>query len=132
MLITSNIRAPLIDGLGHETRSATVPVCRSRTQSFQENRPFNFQAHVVLKPLVLLMGRLVTCSARISVDTQTDTQTTTVTLAARARRGLITATVATSTVAGLTLVVRTTVMLILIVLLKKTNRRRKEDHIFEG
>ena len=62
----------------------------SRTQSFQENRPFIFQACVVLKPLVSLMGRLVACSARISVDTHTDRQqTTTVTLAAHARRGLI-------------------------------------------
>ena len=41
----------------------------------------------------------------------------------------ITTTVATSTVAGVTLVVCTTVI---IVLLKKRNRRRKEDHIFEG
>ena len=28
--------AQLIDGLGHATRSATVPVSRSRTQSFRE------------------------------------------------------------------------------------------------
>ena len=47
----------------------------SRTQSFQEIRPFVFQARVVLKPLVSLMGRLVACGARISVDTQTDRQT---------------------------------------------------------
>ena len=45
------------------------------------------QAHVVLKPLVSLIGRLVACSARISVDTQT--QTHTLTLAAHACRGLI-------------------------------------------
>ena len=38
--------APLIDGLGHATLSATVPVCRCRTQSFQQNRHFNFLAHV--------------------------------------------------------------------------------------
>ena len=31
-----------------------------RTESFQENRLFVFQAHVVLKPLVSLIGRLVT------------------------------------------------------------------------
>ena len=41
------------------------------------------------------MGRLVACSARISVDTHTHTdRTTTVTLAAHARRGLIIARVA--------------------------------------
>ena len=45
--------AQLIDGLGHVTRSATVPVSRSRTQSFQQ-RSFVFQARVVLKPLVSL------------------------------------------------------------------------------
>ena len=55
----------------------------SRTQSFQENRLFIIQ---VLKPLVPLIGRLVACSARICVDTQTDRQT--VTLATHARRGL--------------------------------------------
>ena len=43
----------------------------SRTQSFQENRPFNFQARVVLKPLVSLTDRRVACSSRISVDTHT-------------------------------------------------------------
>ena len=47
--------------------------------------PFFFQARIVLKPLVSLIGRLVACSARISVDTHT--QTDTVTLAAHARRG---------------------------------------------
>ena len=62
----------------------------SRTQSFQENRPFLSQARVVLKPLVSLIGRLVACSARISVDTQTQIdRTTSVTLVAHARRGLI-------------------------------------------
>ena len=59
-----------------------MPVCRSRTQSFQENRPFVFQ---ILKLLVSLIGRFVACSARISVDTHRQT----VTLAAHARRGLI-------------------------------------------
>ena len=34
---------PLIDGLGHATLSATVSVCRSRTQSFQQNRHLIFQ-----------------------------------------------------------------------------------------
>ena len=81
VLIASNIRMRT----AYETRSATVPVCRSRTQSFQENRPFIFRARVVLNPLVSLMGRLVACSARISVDRQTDRRT----LAAHARRGLI-------------------------------------------
>ena len=47
-----------------------------------------------MKQLVSLMGRLVACSARISVDTHmhTDRQIdkpTTVTLAVHARRGLI-------------------------------------------
>ena len=63
----------------------------SRTQSFQENRPF-FLARVVLKPLVLLIGRLVACSSRISVDRQAHRETdkpTTVTLAAHACRGVI-------------------------------------------
>ena len=77
---------PLIDGLDHATRSVTVPVCRSRTQLFQKIRPFIFQAGVVLKPLVSLTGRLVACSARISVDRQTDRQTERLTLAAHARR----------------------------------------------
>ena len=64
----------------------------SGTQLFQENRPFSFQARVVLKPLISLIGRLVACSARINVDTQAGRQTdkpTTVSLAAHARRGLI-------------------------------------------
>ena len=55
-------------------------------QSFQENRLFNFQARVVLKPLVSLIGHLV---ARINVDTHRLTDRTTVTLAAHALRGLI-------------------------------------------
>ena len=51
----------------------------------------------VLNPLVSLMGRLVACSARISVDRQTDSlqyihreteRLYTVTLTAHARRGL--------------------------------------------
>ena len=68
----------------------------SRTQSFQQNRQFNFRALVALKMLVSLISRLVACSPRIVVDKQTDRQTdrhthrtTTVTLAAHARRGLI-------------------------------------------
>ena len=47
----------------------------SRTQLFQENRRFDFQVRVVLKPLVSLIGRLVACSVRISVDTRTETPT---------------------------------------------------------
>ena len=35
---------------------------------------FSFRVGVVLKPLVSLMDRLVTCSARIRVDRQTDGQ----------------------------------------------------------
>ena len=68
----------------------------SRTQSFQQNRQFNFRALVALKMLVSLISRLVACSPRIVVDKQTNRQTdghthrtTTVTLAAHARRGLI-------------------------------------------
>ena len=51
-------------------------------ESFHENRLYTFQDHVVMKPLAPLIGRLVACSARISVDRQT-----TVTLAAHARLG---------------------------------------------
>ena len=46
----------------------------SGTQSFQENCHLNFRVGVVLKPLVSLMGRLVTCSSRIK-SRQTDGQT---------------------------------------------------------
>ena len=60
----------------------------SRTQSFQKNRHIVFLALVALKLLVSLISRLVACSPRIVVDTQTH-RTTTVTLAAHARRGLI-------------------------------------------
>ena len=64
-------------------------------QSFQENRLIQFQVRVVLKPLVSLIGHLVACSARISVDTHTHThtrrQTDKPTLAAHARRGLMSA-----------------------------------------
>ena len=67
--------AQLIDGLGHATQSATVPVSRSRTQSFQQNRSLSFQAREVLQPLVSLIGRLVACSARIAADRRTHTQT---------------------------------------------------------
>ena len=47
-----------------------------------------FLPFVALKLLVLLISRLVACSARIDADKQTN-RTTTVTLAAHARRGLI-------------------------------------------
>ena len=47
----------------------------SRTQSFQQNRHIIFHALVALKLLVSLISRLVACSARIVVDTQTDRQT---------------------------------------------------------
>ena len=76
--------AQLIDGLGHTTRSATVPVSRSRMQSFQQNRSFVFQARVVLQPLV--SPWLV-----VAADRRTDRQTyrpSTVTLTAHARRWL--------------------------------------------
>ena len=46
-----------------------------KTQLFQENRHFYFQALIVLKPLVSLIAHLVACSARIAGDTQTHTQT---------------------------------------------------------
>ena len=45
----------------------------SRTQSFQENRPFIFQVRVVLKTLVSLMGLLEPCSVRIAADRRTHT-----------------------------------------------------------
>ena len=45
------------------------------TQSFQENRLFIFHAFVALRLLVSLIGRLVACTARISVDRQTNRQT---------------------------------------------------------
>ena len=41
----------------------------------QENLPFHFQARVVLKPLVSLIGRFVARGARISVYTHTHTHT---------------------------------------------------------
>ena len=46
-------------------------------QFFQEKLHFKYQALVVLKSLVLLMGRLVACSVRIAADKQTDRQTDT-------------------------------------------------------
>ena len=78
------------------TLIATVPVSRSRTQSFQANRLIVFQVGVVLKTLISLIGLLEPCSARIYAHRQTDRLTdnghthrpTTVTLAADARRGL--------------------------------------------
>ena len=82
--------AQLIDEFGHATRSVTVQFLALERSRFRKIALF-FQAHVVLKPLVSLIGRLVACSARISVDTQTHRQTdkpTTVTLAVHARRGL--------------------------------------------
>ena len=63
--------AHLIDGLGHATWSATMPVSRARTLSFHKNRHF-FHALVAMKRLVSLLGRLVACSARIVADTHTD------------------------------------------------------------
>ena len=65
--------AQLIDGLGHATQSTTVPVSHSRTQSFQQNRSFIFQARAVLQLSVSLIGRLVARSARIAADTHTHT-----------------------------------------------------------
>ena len=113
-IITHAHRAPLIDGLGHATWSATLAniyglnlvevsqwsLCIlymlfrlfsrhiSQTQSFQQNHYINFLALVALKLLVLLISRIVACSARIVTDKHTDRQTdrtTTVTLAAHAR-----------------------------------------------
>ena len=68
------MRTPLIDGLGYATSTMTVPVSHSRTGAFRQNRHINIRARVALKPLVSLISRLVACSSRISVDTQTDTQ----------------------------------------------------------
>ena len=72
----------------HTARMLSFSLVRhiSGTQSFQENRLFNFHAFVALKLLVSLIGRLVACTARINVDRQTD-RPSTVTLAAHARRG---------------------------------------------
>ena len=47
----------------------------SRTLSFQQNRHIDFLALVALKLLVSLISRLVACSPRIVVDTQTHTDT---------------------------------------------------------
>ena len=132
-IITHAHRAPLIDGLGHATWTATQaivatshklascvvvsgfraaldldtyplrnlirPRCAerakpgrgkpvlimhigffacfhiSRTQSFQKNRHILFLALVAQKLLVLLISRLVACSARIVVDRHTHRQT---------------------------------------------------------
>ena len=58
----------------------------SGTQSFQENH----HVFVALKLLVSLIGRLIACSARISVERQIYTdRPSTVTLAAHAHRGFI-------------------------------------------
>ena len=62
----------------------------SGTQSFQESRLFDFHVYVALKVLVLLIGRFIACSARMSVERQTDIST--VTLAVLVRRGLISTT----------------------------------------
>ena len=64
--ISNAYNIQLIDGLGHATQPATVPVYRSQTQSFQENRLIIFQVCVVLKTLVSLTDRLEPCSARIA------------------------------------------------------------------
>ena len=66
-------------------RSRCPRPCQFVAQSFQQNRHFSFLAHVYTAKAVgiSLISRLVACSARIVV--QTDTQT--VTLAAHARRG---------------------------------------------
>ena len=61
-------------------------------QSFQQNHHIIFHALVTLKLLVWFISRLVACSARIVVDTQTNKQAhrpITATLAAHARRGLM-------------------------------------------
>ena len=47
----------------------------SRTQLFQQNRHIIFLALVALKLLVLLISRLVACSARLVVDKQTNRHT---------------------------------------------------------
>ena len=47
----------------------------SRTQSFRDNPLFITSYFVVLNPLVLLISRLVTCSARLDSDTHTHTHT---------------------------------------------------------
>ena len=47
----------------------------SGTQTFQENRHININVLIAQKPLVPLIGRLVTCSARTRMDRRTDRQT---------------------------------------------------------
>ena len=45
---------PLIDGLGHATRSSVVPVSRSRTPSFWQNRHFSFRARLEAVGIALM------------------------------------------------------------------------------
>ena len=64
-------RAPLIDGLGHAARSLTA-------HQFLEFECSHFRLIVLVALtmttlLILLTSRVVVCSARIVVDTQTHT-----------------------------------------------------------
>ena len=100
-----------------KTTQMILPLYPSSEKTSQTQKLLNYCAVTV--PLVSdMQGQLTGCFLLVYFHIAIET---------------ITTTVATSTVAGVTLVVCTTVMLILIiVLLKKRNRRRKEDHIFEG
>ena len=60
---------PLIDGLGHATRSATVPVSRSQSRSFQQNRHFSSLA------LKLLVSLISSENSRRQTDRHTHTET---------------------------------------------------------
>ena len=52
--VRTRMLTPLIDGLGRATWSSTMPVTRSRTPSFYQNRLFSFLALVALELLVSL------------------------------------------------------------------------------
>ena len=43
-MVCTRMLTPLIDGLGHTTWSSTMPVTRSRTPSFWQNRHFYFSS----------------------------------------------------------------------------------------
>ena len=60
----------LIDGLGH-ARNVVLDSASLERRRFSKIAILNFRALVVLKLLVLLISRLVVCSARISVDRHT-------------------------------------------------------------
>jgi hypothetical protein len=88
----------LIDGLGYQltfTCGLLLVACIWNFSLFfllnaviSRKSPFIFQALVVLKPSVLLIGCIVACSARIAADRQTHRQSI-VTLAVHPWQGLM-------------------------------------------